>query len=325
MDVSREEQQRQAFCNILFDLAQSQLSLKGKNYRSKIYQQLEKLYYAPEGKNAFRHFYSDIFSVLTQIQSEDISGSIDILGQNLLEIRKGYQVLNTDENGNPIDISDSIRKLYDHINLDIARIKYSDAADWKRSHGEVLSDVQAQVNQIHINLEHAEQIQDSLKAELEHQQSDYHAQVDQINVSIQEAKKAQCNLEKELAKQQREYIAILGIFAAVVLAFTGGIAFSTSVLENIAGISIYRIIIITLLIGIVLTNVLFGLFYYIDRLVNGPEHKTLKPLWMTNFFLLFLIITTIMAWTLGIVENRNHNIQSKSETSNIITLFKNFT
>ena len=36
---------------------------------------------------------------------------------------------------------------------------------------------------------------------------------------------------------QKEYIAILGIFAAVVLAFTGGIAFTTSVLQNIHMVS----------------------------------------------------------------------------------------
>lgn len=31
---------------------------------------------------------------------------------------------------------------------------------------------------------------------------------------------------------------------------------------------IYRIVIVSLLIGFVAVNVLFGLFYYIDRLVN---------------------------------------------------------
>lgn len=54
------------------------------------------LYYSPDSQEGFRHFYSDIFAVLTQIQSGTKQGSIDILGQNLLEIRKGYQVLNTD-------------------------------------------------------------------------------------------------------------------------------------------------------------------------------------------------------------------------------------
>ena len=148
MDITREEQQRDEFRGILLELAESQLSLKEKGDRSRVYQRLEKLYYSPDSQEGFRHFYSDIFAVLTQIQSGTKQGSIDILGQNLLEIRKGYQVLNTDENGKPVDIRDSIRKLYDHVSLDIARIQYSDAADRKLAGTEALSAIRAKVNQM---------------------------------------------------------------------------------------------------------------------------------------------------------------------------------
>lgn len=131
MDIIKEEPQRQEFRNILFELAESQLSLKEKSDRSKIYQRLEKLYYSREAENGFRHFYSDIFLVLSQIEVGDKAGSIDVLGQNLLEIRKGYQTLNSAEDGSTINISDSIRKLYDHVSLDIARMRYSDATKWQ--------------------------------------------------------------------------------------------------------------------------------------------------------------------------------------------------
>lgn len=45
--------------------------------------------------------------------------------------------------------------------------------------------------------------------------------------SIEEAKE---NLQKQIKGVEKEYISILGIFAAIVLAFVGGITFSTSVL-----------------------------------------------------------------------------------------------
>ena len=92
-------------------------------------------------------------------------------------------------------------------------------------------------------------------------------------MEIDKAKLAQNNVETELGKQQREYISILGIFAAVVLAFIGGIAFSTSVLNNINTASVYRILVVSLIIGLVLINILFGLFYYVDRLVNGLQEN----------------------------------------------------
>lgn len=51
MDIIKEEQQRQEFRNILFELAESQLSLKEKSDRSKIYQRLEKLYYSRDSNS----------------------------------------------------------------------------------------------------------------------------------------------------------------------------------------------------------------------------------------------------------------------------------
>lgn len=40
-------------------------------------------------------------------------------------IKDGYTIENVDNNGNKIDIRKEIIKLYDHTNLDIARINYT--------------------------------------------------------------------------------------------------------------------------------------------------------------------------------------------------------
>lgn len=239
MDLTKEQSQRKEFCDILFELAKNQEILQDKATRHEMYKRLEALYYSPNKEDRYRHFYSDIFTVLTQIQQASNQGDINILGQNLSLIRAGYNPQNRDEQGNIIDISDSIRKLYDHVSLDIARISYSDAGDRKTAGETAIVDMQSQLNQ--------------------------------IKTEIDKAKIAQNNVEAELGKQQREYIAILGIFAAIVLAFTGGIAFSTSVLKSINTVSVYRITMVSLMIGLVLINVLFGLFYYVDRLVNGMQ------------------------------------------------------
>lgn len=62
---------------------------------------------------------------------------------------------------------------------------------------------------------------------------------------------------------QKQYIAILGIFASIVVAFTGGIAFSTSVLENISNSSIFRILFVVVILAGVLINVVFILTHFI--------------------------------------------------------------
>ena len=280
MDIVREEDQRKEFRDILFSLANSQIALKEKGDRSRIYQRLEKLYYAPKKEDCYRHFYSDIFSVLTQIQQGYAPGNIDVLGQNLLEIRKGYQVLNSDDLGNKIDISDSIRKLYDHVSLDIARIHVS-AAESRQLLGEAdIDDLQAQINNV--------------KSE------------------VIKAQGQQEDVERKLGNSQKEYITILGIFAAVVLAFTGGLAFSTSVLNNIAQVSAYRAVIISLIIGLVLANVLFGLFYYINKLV-GREAK-IRPLVVSNIVMISLILFTVAAWSFGWIESRNARINNANQS-----------
>lgn len=123
-----------------------------------MYIRLEKLYYSPREDKMFRHFYSDIFSVLLEIKqsSKDI-GSIDVLGQNLDVLRKGYNAINYDADGNLIDISDSIRKLYDHVSLDIARIMYSEAEDIRIVSYETIQKVRSDVDEVKTGIDKAYQ------------------------------------------------------------------------------------------------------------------------------------------------------------------------
>ena len=291
MDITKEEQQRQEFRNLLLDLATSQTLLEDKYERYNFYQRLESLYYSTDADKEFRHYYSDIFSVLVQIKQDDKLGSIDILGQNLGEIRKGYQPKNQDANGNLINISDQIRKLYDHVSLDIARMRYSDAGDRRLSQQDNILKIEQSVNEVQNNVESAK---DDLKKEVQVVKDSVH------NV-------------------QKEYIAILGIFASVVLTFAGAFSFSTSIFSNLHQSSIYRIILATLIIGLVLTNILYVLFYYIDRLVNKKDDRKIKPLLIADGILIALILGVCLFWILGLVEQRNLRISASSVLTHYLT------
>lgn len=296
MLLPKETQQRKEFCNILFELAKSQELLEDAHYRSNIYKRLEVLYDADNPEKQFRHFYSDIFSVLSQIRQNANLGDINILSQNLDMIRNGYRPQNKADDGiRTIDISDSIRKLYDHVSLDVARITYSDAADRQISGKSSLENLQGQINSLYDETRKAQEI----KTEYEN------------------IRKKISSVEDKLDSSQKEYITILGIFASIVLAFTGGIAFSTSVLNNIARSSIYRIIIVSLIIGAVFLNMLFGLLYYLNTLVN--KAKKLFPIITSNIIIFILIVVTILFWNYGFVEKRNsriitHSIESTERT-----------
>ena len=257
MDIKTQEEQRKEFKNILQELASSDSYLSEAAARSFIYQRLEALYHNHE----FRHFYSDIFDVVSQLNNNNIRGSTEFLAQNIATIRSGYHSQNYDGDGELIDIGKSINKLYDHLNLEIGRLNYFSTS---KEAAERLSLVDGRIKD--------------------------------LNQSVSES-------SKSLKRQQAEYITILGIFASIVLAFTGGMAFSTSVLNNIASTDVYRIIIITLLIGLILCNVVFGLFYFLGSIIK--EKASIKPLVLSNSIILAILIFTLLAWSDGLIEKRN--------------------
>lgn len=281
MNSKVESKKREEFCKILFDLAKENNFAQDAHSRFAMYKRLELLYDADRKEDRFRHYYSDIFSVLTQIQQNEELGSIDSLGDNLNAIKEGYQPINKAPDGRLIDINSSINKLYDHINLDISRINYSDASDRKLSGDELYAKVQSFDKQI-----------GSVKTDLLTSVNEIKNQVDEV--------------EKKLDNSQKEYISILGIFSSVVLAFVGGLTFNTSVLNNIAKASIYRLIVISLIIGFVLSNIIFGLFYYVGILVNKKLNT--KPIIIFDTILGALLLITLIAWLFGVVEIRDNNI-----------------
>lgn len=116
-------------------------------------------------------------------------------------------------------------------------------------------------------------------------------------------------IKKTEKKSMELNITILGIFSAVVLAFSGMFTFSTSVLQSINSASIYRIVFVSLIIGLILFNLIFCLFYYLNCLRDNDKktHKTrsLKPMIITDVIILFLLFCTFHMWNAKCVENRN--------------------
>lgn len=132
------------------------------------------------------------------------------------------------------------------------------------------------------------------------------------------------NLEKTLMDSmkdsEKQYITILGIFASIVLAFTGGIAFSTSVLSNIDKASIYRLVFVTSLLGFILFNTICVMFEFVREINNKSLSLTFKtvfkkPLWMIpNIVFIAIMIISTLSYYCGSVQKRNIN----SKVSNSI-------
>lgn len=296
METTSIDKNRDKFKMLLFKMAKSQDILSTPKQKSDVYIELESIYYDLGNPEEFRHFYSDIFAVISQIDKEPQLGNIDILTQNMDIIRRGYKAQNRDEsNGTLIDISKQINKLYDHINLDIARLNYFKTIE-SRTQSELqkvngaMNKVETSVNGFEKSITEAEISVSEVKKSI----TEAETSVNEIKTNI---KKMESNIKKA-DDMEKQYITILGIFAAIVLAFTGGIAFSTSVLENIANASIYRLVFITVALAFVLSNTVYILTRFILEL-NKKENEVIKyPTFMIvlNVVCIVAIVIIIIGW-----------------------------
>lgn len=279
MRILNEQEKRDALNEVLIELSKSQDILKEARDRVSFFMRLEDIYYDHISKENFRHYYSDIFSTLTLIDGDSSIGSLDILAQNIQTIKDEYIPVSTDENGDFINISKEIVKLYDHTNLDIARINYT-----KTMTNETMSEL-AKNRLLVVSLE--QKVRESEEALKEIS-----------NKTIDDLKQLSGQVQERQEDMQKEYITILGIFAAIVLAFTGGIVFSSSVLENIDKPSIYRLSLVAFIIGLVFFNLIWILIDFI-RDING---KVLRKKWswiIVNLILIGGIIGVCFSYKYG--------------------------
>ncbi|MFL8712595.1 hypothetical protein Q3304_17625 [Clostridioides sp. GD02377] len=90
-----------------------------------------------------------------------------------------------------------------------------------------------------------------------------------IRSEIQNYVMAVKECEERVSKSQSEFISILSIFAAVIIAFLGGMSLIGSALNNMDNVSKYRLIFVLLTIGFIMFNVIYMLLYIVSKLVHG--------------------------------------------------------
>lgn len=183
---------------LIFVLSKTETKISSDN----ILAYVEKIQQIYDGD--FRHYYSKVFGTLTMIKNDsqyDLQNLTDNIRTIFEKIEHRHREKDCEE-----EFYLKAKKLYDHINLDVARINYTE---------ELVNRLNAQNSKLRDDL-----LKISQKAE----------------------------------RMQRDYVTILGIFAAIILAFVSGITFSTSALNNIDKVSIYHLVFVILLIAALVFN-----------------------------------------------------------------------
>ena len=146
-------------------------------------------------------------------------------------------------------------------------------------------------------------------------------QIGKVGSGVDKAKSDLAFLNKELKNSQRDYIAVLGIFATVVVTFMGGMTFSSATLAAMNLVTVYRLTGTIILLGFVLFNLINVLMKFLLLITGKIEKDRLKAeifslnitRWNTfsisekvNFILFVLLIVDLIMWFIDICLLRIH-------------------
>ena len=236
--------------DLLVDLSKEQSSLGDDDLR-RLAQRAVGIY-----KGGYRNEYSDILTYVRYIGVDDGShqfgvadseetqtndrsesdGPLDTLTYNLRKLRDFV-------NEHPEYGSETfwgLHKLCDHVAIEIQR--YRDQADFERrlmASDQDLAKMSARVGE--------------LKEELEQATSD-----------LNEAK-------DKASRIQMEMVAILGIFAAIVMTFTGGLSLIGDAMTAVSEVPIFESVFVVMLCAIVVLNIIVFLLMAIQKIMAGRQ------------------------------------------------------
>lgn len=231
--------------------------------------------------NDFRHQYSGLMRVMVEHAKKLRGGQPEreiwkaaALERSLAEVIDALRINNANR-----DVVKRVMKLYDHVHLETQRMQYIAIN---------LEDIATEQLKLENDLEEIDSRHDLLNESIK----DSQAAFDKLK---EETRGLENQIREEEIENQKRSITILGVFAAVVLAFNGAVTFSVSSINSVSGTHPMNVVFVVLIVGFFLFNALVALFTFIrlstrrvgERLWGGRYYGLLVTL---DVVLLILII-----------------------------------
>lgn len=224
--------------------------------------------------DGFRHQYSFITGKMLQFIEQKEGGKEPIDLACMAECAMVNLLMPLDHEEGEKDSEEyrkGIKKLVDHISLESARLGY--ISDKYQPALTKLAEVEKRI------LESNQALQKQQES-LQEQQEMLQKQQDLLTEQ-----------RHQLENQKMDFIAILGIFSGIVLAFVGGITFSNSALQGIADVTIYRLVAISTICGMVLVDTIAVAMIYVSKIVfRKPQEWGISELLVVGINVIFLAI-----------------------------------
>lgn len=282
----------------------------------------------------FRHRYSKFFQMLLDFDEEfeekRSEANLDYLSGNILKIREFVDAECISENQKYISLYKPMIKLSDHLSLEIARYnrfvkQNSDIEALSKACQEMQDQLQKTTNQLIDATKNLDQANNRFST-TETKLNDAEAKLKTIEEDLPTAKSDLDTVKKSLASIHIDIIAVLSIFASIVLTFSGSMTVLGSALTGMQEVHALKATFFVLLCGFVLGNIIFLLMYLVGKLTsrniyarcktenctcekpcNGFKRirKRLPYIYWLNLILIVLMAVVVVVWYL---DNHYHFI-----------------
>ena len=312
-DVDKREK---ALCDLLKSLSSPNLDVNNDESYRLIITSLHAVYdLDDERDHVYRHSYSQIFILLSKIHTEQtLQNSLDSLIQNL---RFVYYKVQKDPKENS-KFRQAIYKLYDHVNLDTARINFLNNEN-KEYYSRFLKDYE-KISQEYIDLKryHEDLIDNynSILHEYTKLKGDFSELEQQVKVANKEYQQTSSKLEKYQERAKIDLVAILGVFAAIIIGFVAPMAFSSQLMANLKDTTAGKIMIASAVCGIVTIVVFYMIYLILERIVfNAQSEKLLFGKW--GVALVLFLLSVILIAGLCRSDNQQQPVPSKNPENSV--------
>lgn len=228
----------------LYEMMQGKISESSKS------EMIDTLIYAYE--NGYRHSYYNISNAIYQnISDENMSGeTLELLANNIQKIKD-------DALGRKSEKKDSykgINKFYDHVMLEITRIN---------DHALSMQHLNEKIKEFGEESERGikKNRTETWRRIMRHSNRLNELMTSKIDSTMGEMEKFRDNIYSQL-------VAILGIFAAIIVVFFGGASVFAKVLEKLGNIDWIEAAPVLAITGFVMFNMVFMFLFVISRMID---------------------------------------------------------
>lgn len=239
----------------------------------------------------YRHSYSSIFQTLSALRTQDQDSLEEFPDKIKTLLEYAFrESKNSQQDEAKSRLRNALYKLYDHVLLDVLRL-----------------------NQIEYLTGDFDEKTNQTKNQINALSKDFDNRSDKLNDKLNAQIKA---VSKNISKVKIDVVAILGIFAAIIIGFVAPMVFSSQLLANLKDTPAGKIMIASAVCGIVTIVVFYMIYVILERIVfNAQSEKLLFGKW--GVALVLLLLSVILTVGLCRSDNQQQSVPSKNPENSV--------